>query len=240
MSITNQIKILPASIIKTALTPVNSRDHYECANSALTRGVTATPESLEQCFDMFPNIKTISEAIGITSSKSIWLNPKDVPAGHSPTGNIVTRDLLTGITGNECDEIKNTLGSDWLGCLWGSPEAPFSCTCPDVGQNFDSYLKLRLNIATFWKTPKNVPVNRRKFLDNLKYLSKVEITVAGNFGLKAGDLIEIKVDQATRTPFAGNSSIFSGRYMVLALKHIVNNGGTHEMIITATQIPPSS
>jgi hypothetical protein len=232
---TNQIKVIPATIIKSALTPLASRDYYECANSAITRGVTSAPQTLPECYDRFPEIENIADALDVGAT--FWIGPTSSTTGIGPT---IVRDLLTGITAGECTRIKSDLGSDWLGCLWGSPNSSFSCTCPYIGSKFDSYLKLRLNVATFWKTPKDVPVNRRKFLDNLKYLSKVEITVAGNFSLKAGDLIEIKVDQATRTPFSGNSSIFSGRYMVLALKHVVNNGGTHEMTITATQLPPSS
>jgi len=230
---TNQIKIFPYTIAKNALTPVNSRHSYECANSEITRGLIQSPASLQECFNSFPAIQNIAAQLGVNSS-TIWRGPtEDVPA----RGTLVIRDLLTGITGGECDEIQSSLGQDWLGCLWGTPEASFSCVCPEVGANFEAYLKHRLNVATFWKTPIKVPVDRREFLDGLKYLSKVDITVAGDFNLRPGYIIELLVDHPTRSPIDTGASIFSGLYLIVSVKHILNSGGTHETALTVTQIP---
>jgi len=230
---TNQIKIFPYTIAKNALTPVNSRHSYECANSEITRGLIQSPASLQECFNSFPAIQNIAAQLGVNSS-TIWRGPtEDVPA----RGTLVIRDLLTGITGGECDEIQSSLGQDWLGCLWGTPEASFSCVCPEVGANFEAYLKHRLNVATFWKTPVKVPVDRREFLDGLKYLSKVDITVAGDFNLRPGYIIELLVDHPTRSPIDTGASIFSGLYLIVSVKHILNSGGTHETALTVTQIP---
>ena len=233
MATTNQIKIYPYTISKSALTPVTSRDAYECANSEITRGLTASPNSLQGCFDSFPAIKTIAQGLGVLPS-NLWLGS----TGSVPKkGTLVIRDLLTGITGGECEGIKSSLGQSWLGCLWGTPEAPFSCVCPEVGSNYEAYLKHRLNIATFWKTPVKVPVNRREFLDGLKYQSKVDLTVAGDYNIRPGVMVELLVDHPTRTPINTGTSIFSGLYMVLSVKHILNSGGTHETALTVTQIP---
>jgi hypothetical protein len=215
------------------LTPVSSRHSYECANSEITRGLTGSPGSLQNCFDSFPAVKEIAKQLGVDST-NVWKGPTgDVPA----KGTLVIRDLLTGITGGECDEIKSSLGESWLGCLWGTPEASFSCVCPEVGTNFEAYLKHRLNVATFWKTPIKVPVDRREFLDGLKYLSKVDITVACDFNLRPGYIIELLVDHPTRSPIDTGESIFSGLYLIVSVKHVLNSGGTHETALTVTQIP---
>jgi hypothetical protein len=230
---TNQIKVFPYTLAKSALTPINSRQSYECANSEITRGLAQAPASLQNCFNSFPAIQNIATQLGVNST-TIWRGPTaDVP----PIGTLVIRDLLTGITGGECDEIKSSLGQDWLGCLWGTPETSFSCVCPEVGANFEAYLKHRLNVATFWKTPIKVPVDRREFLDGLKYLSKVDITVAGDFNLRPGYIIELLVDHPTRSPINTGASIFSGLYLIVSVKHVLNSGGTHETALTVTQIP---
>ena len=230
---TNQIKIYPYTIAKNALTPVTSRDSYDCANSEITRGLTGSPSTLQSCFDSFPAIKTIAEGLNVLPS-NLWMGSTGtVP----PKGTLVLRDLLTGLTGGECEGIKSTLGSDWLGCLWGTPEAPFSCVCPEVGANYAAYLKHRLNVATFWKTPVKVPVDRREFLDGLKYQTKIDLTVAGDYNIRPGFIVELLVDHPTRTPVNTGKSIFSGLYMILSVKHILNSGGTHETALTVTQLP---
>jgi hypothetical protein len=231
---TKQIKVYPYTVGKGAIYPLSSRSEYECANSEITRGLTGSPANLEACFSSFPQIQSIAYSLGITSSNSLWRGPSGAGA---PSGTLVIRDLLAGLTGPECDEIQSSLGPSWLGCLWGSPQATFSCTCPQVGDNFEAYLKHRLNVATFWKTPITAPVDRRKFLDAFKYQSKVDLTLAGDFKLRPGDVLEIQVDRATRTPYNSNSSIFSGLYFVLSVKHVVNAGGTHEMAVSVSQIP---
>ena len=99
---TNQIKIYPYTIGKGALYPLNSRDQYECANSEITRGLTAAPYTLEACFDAFPQIRSISHSLGITGTNSLWKGPS---GGVRPSGSLVIRDLLTGITGSECEQI---------------------------------------------------------------------------------------------------------------------------------------
>lgn len=239
MGTQNQIKIYPYTKAKSALFPLASRDQYECANAYITRGITSTPSNLEACFDSFPTVKEVGKRLGITGSKSLWLGPQ--PSNETTVGEGKLIDLLTGVTSAECLQIKEKLGDDWLGCLWGTPQAPFSCTCPEVGKKFEAYLKHRLNLATFWKTPKNTPILRRAFLDELKYSTKVEITIAGEWNLHPGMLVEIDVNSIkTKAPNKVERSLFTGIYIVLAVRHVVNNGGSHETSLTLSYIPPAT
>lgn len=228
-----QIKTLGANIYQQADGVLNSRDSYECANADITRGFTSAPESVEECLSKFSQIQQIWNEFGLTFTTFYG------PTLSGPTGGTgVIKDLYTGITSEECKQISQNLGPDWLGCLWGSPMAPFSCSCPYIGEKFEAYLKLRLNVASFWKTPIKVPVERKAFLDELKYNTKVELTVAGDFNVTPGAIIEILVDHPTR--YANDTtekSLFSGLYMVLSVKHVFTNGGTHEMALTATALP---
>lgn len=234
----NQIKIYPYTIAKKAINTFTSRE-YECANALITRGATSAPNSLKECFDRFPNIKFIAEQIGGATFK--WSGPIPYPTTQPTTGSTFSKDLLTGVTSGECELVKYHFGSDdWLGCLWGSPAASFSCACPDIGKHYEAYLKHRLNVATFWKTPKNAPVERRQFMDLMKYLTKIEITVAGDFSVLPGNFIELYVDNHVRTPYNDGRSIMTGTFLVLAVKHVINNGGTHEMVLTIGEVPPAT
>lgn len=228
-----QIKTLPATKYQQADGVLNSREIYECANADITRGFTAAPSSLEECLVRFPQIQTIWKEFGV-GHDTFYGATFSGPAG----GIGVIKDLYTGITSEECKQINSLLGPEWLGCLWGSPMAPFSCSCPYIGEKFEAYLKLRLNVASFWKTPVKVPVERKAFLDELKYNTKVELTVAGDFKLTPGSIIEILVDHPTRyANDTAEKSLFSGLYMVLSVKHVFTNGGTHETALTATALP---
>lgn len=232
MSEVNQIKIYPYTEAKRATTTFTSRE-YECANAFITRGATFAPITFKECMDRFPNIKKIADGIGMTGLA--WSGATKL---DDPYLTKVFKDHLTGITSSECQQISTTLGPDWAGCLWGSPSAPFSCSCPDVGPLYEAYLKHRLNVATFWKTPKTVPVERRQFLDLLKYLTKIEITVAGDFSIVPGSFVELFVDNHVRTPLEPQRSLMTGTFLVIAVKHVVNSGGTHEMVLTLGEMPP--
>lgn len=237
MSASKQIKTYPYTSENKAIVPLASKSSYECANAFITRGLTGVPSSLEDCLNRFPTAKKMAEMLGV---EELWLSPKspDDSTELKPGDKI---DLLTGIISTECQNIENDLGSDWLGCLWGSPQAPFSCTCPEVGKKFKAYLKHRLNVATFWKTPKSVPVFRQSFLDYLKYQTKIEITVAGNFDIRPGNLLDLNVESfKTKAPFSVSPSHFSGLYIVIAVRHVINNGGSHETSVTLSYIPTAT
>lgn len=240
---------------KLAYYGLNSRGVYECANSSITRGITGYPLDLNDCFDRFPSVKNTALALGFITG---------ISAGSSTSGNTYVFDLWTGATApisigstlpaenlkpihtylsepsDECTAVERVLGNDWLGCLWGTPALPFSCVCPNIGSKFYAYLKLRLNVATFWYTPKDTPIKRAEFLDAIKYGKKVNITVGGDFKLKIGQVVDLAIDASSGYPYQNGSSLMNGLYYIVGIKHVVSNSGTHETALALTQIPPPS
>jgi hypothetical protein len=228
----NQIKTIGASKVVYANNTLSSKSEYLCANADITRGITHQPTSLSECFSRFPNISAIASQLNVSSTP--WTGPA-TPTGTPP----VIFDPLLGITAEECEKVRTTsgLGASWLGCLWGSPMAPFSCTCPDIGSDYLNYLKLRLSVATFWNTPVTVPPQRNEFLDSLEYSKKVTITVAGNFDIKPGNVVELRVNNMAAYPaLAGTKSLLTDKYYVLSVKHTITNGGVHETNLTICRI----
>jgi hypothetical protein len=238
-----QKKVLGSNNPNAALLPFNSKDGYLCANAQITRGITSAPPTLQNCFDRFPNIKNTANALGVTLGK-IWTGP-----GTSPTGGYLYSiglthgiDVLLENSSDECIEVatSSTLGKDWLGCLWGSPEAPFSCTCPDYGPKFEAYLKLRQNVASFWYTKKDTPVKRQEFMDAIQFGPKVEITVSGDFKFKVGTVVYINVTGISKNPDQQNVSAVNGKYWIVGIKHVITNSGTHESKLLLTQMAQDS
>ena len=213
--------------------PLSSKTSYMCANADITRGVTSAPLTLEECYERFPHIKEIGNILGVCAANP-WRGPKGVSGSLGQY-----YDLLSGITSEECLRIGDTggaFGPEWLGCLWGSPMAPFSCKCPSVGLFFPEYLRLRLNVATFWNTPVETPPKRQEFLDAIQYGPQVIFTIAGDFNLKLGDIVELKVDDMASydSPFV--PSVLSEKYYVIALKNTIISNGVHETEVKAVKI----
>lgn len=235
-----------------AFYPVISRDTYECANSSLTRGVTSTPGSLEECFNKFPTVREIAEAIGFykpevaatsgTSGSSGGFSLWEGPTGCAPTVNRFTSSLPLDIyfeqSNEECDKINSKLGEEWLGCLWGTPSAPYSCVCPDVNTKYEAYIKLRLNVASFWNTPVETPVKRSEFVDALKYGPKIDVTIAGDFNLKVGSIVTLRINGISNKPYSDVSPTSNGDYYITGIKHVITNSGTHESALALTQLAP--
>jgi len=227
----NQIKTIGATKINYAKNTISSHDSYMCANALITRGVTSAPETLNDCFERFPNVALIASNLGVSST--MWAGPGSPP----PEGSVPTIfDPLLGITSEECEKVKNVLGESWLGCLWGSPMAPFSCTCPDVGQNYVNYLKLRLSDATFWYTPIDAPVMRNQFAELINHGEKISIDIAGDFRIKPGNVVELKVDNMAAYSNTIPVSILSKKYYVLSVKHTISNSGVHETKLVLSDI----
>lgn len=232
--------------------PVISRDTYECANSSITRGVTSTPGSIEECFEKFSTVRDIAEAIGFykgaveesegvcgsSGGFSLW----EGPTGCTPTINRFTSSLPLDIyfdtPNEECDKIVDTLGVQWLGCLWGTPSAPYSCVCPDVNLKYEAYIKLRLNVASFWNTPVETPVKRTEFIDALKYGSKIDVTIAGDFNLRVGSIVNLRINGISNKPYSDVTPISNGSYYITGIKHVITSSGTHESALALTQLAP--
>ena len=224
--------------------PFNSKDAYQCANYQITRGLTSSPPSLQNCFERFPNIKMMAEHLGFTGSGSYWSGPGTGGYTGSLGGSTYPVDVYLENPSDECMGVyKSTdLGKDWLGCLWGSPDASFSCICPDYGPKFEAYVKLRQNIATFWATPKDYPVKRQEFVDEFQFGRKVQITIAGDFSLKVGMVIYLDPTGLTKNPQLQytTGSVEKGKYWIIGVKHMITNSGSHETGLILTQMAESS
>ena len=234
-----QIIIRGATDVKSALYSVTSRDTYDCANGEITQGSKSTPASLDDCFSTFPSIKEIAKTIGFydtdlygPSGYTLWTGN---PGGSFGSG----LDLLFNTATDEANLVAKLLGMDWLGCLWGTPYASYSSNCPNVGKYYEAYIKLRLNCASFWKTPVETPVKREEFMDSFQYGKKVDVTIAGDFNLKIGQVINLRATGLSKRPNA-TASYISGLYYITGIKHVVTSSGTHETALALTQIAPEN
>lgn len=256
-----QKKVISSNNINKAFLPFNSQNEYVCSNADINRGMTSPPLTISECFSRFPSIYSIGQLMGLTTGYSLkgvtgttfytfWTGPGTGFTGPAVElgSKLAPHSGITGTTGGpkssylhdpskECQEIYNPtalgrdLGTGWLGCVWGSPEAPFSCICPEIQPKFEAYLKLRLNVATFWNTPKTAPVKRREFLDELNYGRKIEIVIPGDFNLNLGQVVEISVDGSSGYPYDSVNSIVNSKYWIVGIKHVITNSGTHETLL---------
>jgi hypothetical protein len=240
-----------------ALYTVNSRGAYECANAKITRGYTSIPSNVQDCLDRFPEIKAIAEAVGFYSPPegssgssggsgasggsggngggvNLWTGNVPVPAFNTSN----PEDLYFEKSSSECGYVNDdpNLGPDWMGCLWGTPSAPYSCTCPEVRPNYEAYIKHRLNVASFWNTPVETPVKRAEFLDALQYGRKIDVTIAGDFNLKVGQVVNIRLNGISGYPYSSSNSFLNGLFYIIAIKHVVTNSGTHETALSLSTI----
>jgi hypothetical protein len=233
--------------------PVISRDTYECANSSITRGVTSTPGSIEECFQKFDKVREIAEAIGfykpdVEESEgiagscggfSLWEGPTGCPPVLNRLTSSIPVDIYFEEPSEECTKINESeLGEEWLGCLWGTPSAPYSCVCPDVNPKYEAYIKLRLNVASFWNTPVETPVKRAEFIDALKYGPKIDVTIAGDFNLKVGSIVNLRINGISNRPYSAVTPLANGSYYITGIKHVITNSGTHESALALTQLAP--
>lgn len=238
-----KITILGTNVLKLQSgNAIANRSEYICANNDIVNGAIA-PANLTECFERFPNIKLIADVIGVSAGYMF-------PSGSGISGNTsgICPCTVAGLSGSsgsmllgfssatkEVQKVIEYLGKDWTGCFWSDPYAIFSSGCPDVGPMYDTYLKYRLGSATFWNTPVNAPVKRQQFVESVKDL--VEITVAGNLSQRPGDIVYIKVDNATGL-ITDNpddlplTNIKSGYYYILRVRNVIKNDGGHTTILS--------
>lgn len=245
---TKQIETYASNSPQQSIFGPGSRDVYQCANSSITRGISAPPETLNQCFDEYYSVLKIAQGLGFVtgftgaSGASAATYGYNLWQGASTPAKSIEEifkpiDIYLNDPPNECEEVTSILGLDWLGCLWGTPSTAFSCTCPDVGPNYHNYLKLRLNVATFWNTPKSAPVKRQEFLDAIKYGKKADVTVAGDFNLKIGQVVSLNVNAVSGYPYSSTNSVLNEEYYIIGVKHVITNSGGHETYLSLSKIP---
>ena len=169
---------------------------------------------------------------------TLWEGPTGCPPAINRFTSSLPVDIYFDTSNAECDKVNNdiTLGADWLGCLWGTPSAPYSCVCPDVNPRYEAYIKYRLNVASFWNTPVETPVKRSEFVDALQYGRKVNVTVAGDFNLKVGQVMLVRLNGISG--YSKENSVLNGLYYVMGIKHVFTNSGTHETALSLSNIAP--
>lgn len=247
-----QISTLGGNKPQGAIYPVLSKNSYECANAHITRGAVMTPWTLDECLSSFPGILEIAKAIGFVSGScggecggecggvSFDYNLFEGTGSTSSPNIFKAQDMYFTSPTTECEKITTMLGLDWLGCAWGTPEASYSCTCPDIGPKYEAYLKLRLNVASFWNTPVETPVKRAEFVDALQYGRKVDVTIPGDFSIKVGKVVRLRVNGMSGYPYSSYSPSLNGLYYIVGIKHVITNSGTHESALALSKIAPET
>lgn len=231
-----QIVIRGSNDVRSALYSVTSRDTYDCANGQITQGTTSSPSSIDDCFNKYPQIKTIASAIGFYNPTLYGPSGYTLWTGNAGGSFAVGLDLYFNTTTEETNLIAKLLGTAWTGCLWGTPNAAYSSNCPNIGPKYEAYIKHRLNNASFWNTPVQTPVQRAEFVDALQYGRKVDVTIAGDFSLKLGEVINLNANTMSGYPYDLTTSYINGIYYITGIKHVVTNSGTHETALALSQI----
>lgn len=231
MGISKQIKTTNATAFNVAQFPGGSRPSYDCANPFITRGVTTAPSTYSECINnpLFgTSVQSIVTAIGGLPS---WQGPPAI-TGEPETINSTT----IGEESPECALIETELGAEWKGCFWSASDSVLSCDCPDIGEKYPDYLKLRLNVASFWNTPAETPILRKRFLDSVTYGPQITFVVAGDFSIKPGNVVEVYADSISGYSTNITDSSVSKKYYVVSVKNTVTNSGVHETAIVGVEV----
>jgi hypothetical protein len=227
-----EIKTVSATKMETMLYPAGSKNFYECANPFITRGITTQPTTYQDCLNNSLFGSKISAIVNqISGFSPTWFGPQsliEVPSSIDSG--------LIGSASPECDQIESSLGANWKGCFWSAPDSILSCECPEVGANYLNYLKLRLNVATFWNTAAKTPIQRKRFLDSISYGPKITISVAPDLKLRPGVVIDVYADTISGYSTAWGTSSINGKYYVLSVKSTLTNSGSGETAVTAVKL----
>lgn len=228
-----QIKTVSATDVQTLIFPPGSRGSYECANPYITRGLTLAGSCYGACITnplYGSKVRAIVNKLG--TGWSGWVGPPSiVEAAPSSIESTFIGDLSP-----ECTNIETKLSADWKGCFWAAPDAAFSCECPEVGSKYLEYLKLRLNVATFWNTPVETPIKRKRFLDAITYGPKITIVVAPDLDVRPGVVINVSANSISGYSTSTGTSTISKNYYVISVKSTLTNSGVGETAITAVEL----
>jgi hypothetical protein len=228
-----QIKTVNATEVQTLIYPPGSRSVYECANPFITRGLTTGALSYEDCLANELYGSKVQDIVdNITGFNPNWSGPPSL-IDQQPSE---IDSPLIGEKSPECEKIESDLGASWKGCFWAAPDSIISCECPEIGSKYLDYLKLRLNVATFWNTPKETPIKRKRFLDAITYGPKVTLVVAADLKLRPGNVIDIAVNAISGYSTSTSTSSLSKKYYVLSVKSTCTNSGVGETSVTAVEL----
>jgi hypothetical protein len=250
LAMAKSIKIIGSNIVKLQnKNSVANRDEYVCANSDITNGIKPAPSDLVECYASWPEIKEIADKLLVGTTFSLLMGFGGLSGSTGCACGSSGESGFTDLTGSggmslifnepdkECARIATLLGTAWMGCFWPDPMASFSCNCPLYGDMYENYLKYRLGSATFWNTPIDAPVQRQYFNESVKDV--VEITVAGDFSQRPGDIVYVKMDNltglATETSDVKATNIKSGYYYVIRAKNTIKNDGGHTTILSLSK-----
>ena len=230
-----QIKTVSAGEVRYLLYSPGSRDTYECANPFITRGLTQSASTYDDCKNNSlygDKVKAVADAVAGGEFVPNWFGP---PSIIDPAPSSIDSTLI-GDLSPECGIIETKLGADWKGCYWAAPDALFSCECPEVGSKYLEYLKLRLNVATFWNTPVETPIKRKRFLDAITYGPKITIVVAPDLALRPGVVIDVAANAISGYSTSTSNSVISKKYYVISVKNTLTNSGVGETAVTAVEL----
>lgn len=228
MGFPKQIKTISATKVQTTDLPGGVRGSYECANPFILKGLTGQPHGYQQCIAESLYGSVVLDIV----NKLGDFNPWD---GPNPAGNATTESVYTDIRSPETVSVEDLLGSEYTGCYWPAPDSAFSCNCPGIGEKYLDYLKLRLNVATFWNTRPEAPILRKKFLDSINYGQKVTFTIAGDFTIRPGSIVELYADAISGYSTSIVNSFLNKKYYVISVKNTVTNSGVHETTIVGVE-----
>jgi hypothetical protein len=242
-----KITILGTNILKIQTgNAVSNRDSYTCANPKITSGQVEAPSSLEECYELFPEIKIIADALeasfGLSgASGGVCICGLSGASGLGIAGGSGGFTLIFSEPDPECVNIYGILGKEWAGCFWPDPMATFSCNCPLYGDMFENFLKYRLGSATFWDTPIDVPIQRQDFIESIKEL--IEITIGGDLSQRPGDIVYVKMDDPTGLATLSDDSparqVKTGYYYIMRAKNVIKNDGGHTTILSLSTMTNS-
>lgn len=214
---------------------------YICANPD---AVDNQPLDIDDCLEKFPRLNNYyptMETYGVSGTSGASGSSGSAGGGGSgASGPAIVKNVVQGIeptdeelqallvASSECAGICSILGPSFLGCDWSNPTSPMSCDCPYVTKPFLTYLSYKRMSASYYNTPLKAPLYRNA-LHSLLNCRRINIVVRGYFNFDVGVLINIE-DNRPLTPenAAITASGFSGKWVILNLKHVINRDRTYE------------
>jgi hypothetical protein len=184
---------------------------YGCANPEATEGYP--PRTIEDCESRFFS----DDPTALARLKPSQTEPTD-------------GELVSAFTNLKmCSQISSQLGESYLGCFYNDPNNAFSCNCPKQGADFEKIQNVAIKQSTFWNTDPISPLYRRALL-SLMNAVKIDITVAGRFDIKPGDIIQIY--DPPNPEYQLNGSKLNGKWLVLGINHRIFKDRHHEMVLS--------